>query len=160
MKRLVRLLALACLSAALVACGPPRKSVFPPTVTIQELHAVPGKPWKLTVRVQNNSYGEMDFSALDASLHVADLPPMPMGKAIELDVPAFAADVVELEITPTAPMAAAIAAIANKGSSGSVAYRVDGLMMAKPEQEKKQRPFDFQARGWLSPVPGIPDTYR
>jgi len=83
-----------------------------------------------------------------------------MGKAIELDVPAFAADVVELEITPTAPMAAAIAAIANKGSSGSVAYRVDGLMMAKPEQEKKQRPFDFQARGWLSPVPGIPDTYR
>jgi hypothetical protein len=148
------------LALGLVACGPPKKSVFPPVVTIQELHATPGQPWRMVLRVQNNSFGEMDFSSLDATVHVGDEPPLVVSKTMTLDIPAFAADVIEVQLNPTAPMSAALAAVAVKGSAGSLPYRIDGWMSARPEQEKKQRPFPFQAKDWLSPVPGIENTYR
>lgn len=147
-------------ASVLVACGPAKKSVFPPTVTIQQMHAAPGQPWKLVLRVSNNSYGEMDFTRLDATLRIADLPAVPLSQAVDLDVPAIAADVIDVQITPSAPMSAALAAVAAKGSGGSLSYAIDGTMTAKPEQEKTPRSFEFQAHDWLSPVPGIPDTYR
>lgn len=147
-------------ASLLVACGPPKKSVFPPTVTIQQMHATPGQPWKLTLRVSNNSYGEMDFKSLDASLRIADLPAVQLSQVVDLDVPAIAADVIEVQLTPSAPMSAALASVAAKGSGGSLSYAINGAMTAKPEQEKAPRSFEFQAHDWLSPVPGIPDTYR
>ena len=41
MKRLLGCVALLVLVAGLVACGPPKKSVFPPTVSIQEMATRP-----------------------------------------------------------------------------------------------------------------------
>jgi hypothetical protein len=149
--------ALACL---LVACGPAKKSVFPPTVTIQQMRAVPGKPWQLVLRVSNNSYSEMDFKSIDASLRIADLPAVPLSQAIDLDIPAIAADVINVQLTPSASMSAALAAVAVKGSAGSLSYAIDGAMTAKPEEEKIPRSFEFQAHDWLSPVPGIANTFR
>ena len=147
-------------ASLLVACGPPKKSVFPPTVTIQQMHAAPGQPWTLVLRVSNNSYGEMDFKDFQAHLRIADLPLVDLAQAVDLEVPAIAADVVEVQLTPTATMRAALAAVAAKGSAGSLAYAIEGTMTAKPEQEKAPRSFAFQAHDWLSPVPGIADTYR
>jgi hypothetical protein len=147
-------------ASLLVACGPPKKSVFPPTVTIQEMHAAPGQPWQLRLRVSNNSYGEMDFRSLDAHLRIADLPVVGLAQPVDLDIPAIAADVLEVQVTPTAAMRAALAAVAARGSAGSLPYAIDGAMTARPEQEKAARSFEFQAHDWLSPVPGIPDTYR
>ena len=149
--------ALACL---LAACGPAKKSVFPPTVTIQQMHAVPGQPWQLVLRVSNNSYGEMDFKTIDATLRIADLPAVPLSQAIDLDIPAIAADVINVQLTPSTAMSAALGAAAAKGSEGSLPYAIEGAMTAKPEEEKAPRSFDFQARDWLSPVPGIADTFR
>jgi hypothetical protein len=71
MKRLLRGPFLLLLAAGLVACGPPKKSVFPPTVSIQQL-LLPDGEWQLTLRIQNNSYGEMDFKSLDGQLQVAN----------------------------------------------------------------------------------------
>ena len=67
MKRLLQGFLLVLLAAGLIACGPARKSVFPPTVTIQQLSVLPNGQWLLTVRIQNNSYGEMDFTSIEAS---------------------------------------------------------------------------------------------
>ena len=39
-------------------------------------------------------------------------------------------------------------------------YGIAGRASAKPEQEKQPRDFDFHGNDWLSPVPGIPNTYR
>ena len=39
----------------LAACGPAKKSVFPPAVTLQEVAAKPGGPWHVTLRIRNNS---------------------------------------------------------------------------------------------------------
>ena len=148
------------LSLALIGCGPAKKSVYPPTVSIQQLVVLPNGQWRLTVRIQNNSYGEMDFSSLDGRLQVAALVPIRLHEDFRLDVPALAGDVIQLDVLPTEPMTTALNAIASKGSAGSLGYRVSGSTSAKPEQEKQPRDFDFSSNDWLSPVPGIPNTYR
>ena len=148
------------LAAALVACGPPRKSVFPPAVSIQEMRVLPDGRWQLALRIQNNSYGGMDFKSVDARLQVADGVPVRVARNIELDIPAFAADVATIDVLPTPAMKQALAAIAGKGSAGSLAYSLQGRASALPEQEKQARDFEFHGNDWLSPVPGIANTYR
>ena len=160
MGRLLRCVALGVLVAGLVACGPPRKSVFPPSVSIQEMTTRPDGQWRLTVRIQNNSYGEMDFKSLDGELKVADFVPVRLHSRFDLDIPAFAADVIQVDLLPTPEMSAAIKTAAAKGSAGSVPYSVSGNANAKPEQEDKVRDFSFHGNDWLSPVPGIPNTWR
>jgi hypothetical protein len=160
MKRLFRCVALIALACGLAACGPPRKSVFPPAVSIQEVKLLADGRWRLTVRIQNNSYGEMDFTALDGELKVADGIPVRVAKKFELDIPAFAADVLAVDVLPTPAMQQALAAIAGKGSAGSLPYALQGRATAKPEQEKAPRDFAFHGNDWLSPVPGIPNTFR
>ena len=85
---------------------------------------------------------------------------MRLHSRFDLDIPPFAADVTRIDILPTAEMAAALKAAAAKGSSGSVPYSVSGVAHAKPEQEDKPRDFEFHGNDWLSPVPGIPNTWR
>ena len=150
----------ALLYLALVACGPPKKSVFPPTVTVQQLTVLPGGQWQLTIRIQNNSYSSMDFSVLEGSMQVAELMPIRLHASFKRDIPAFAGDVIQLDVLPTAAMTQTLQAVAAKGSRGSLAYRIGGSARAQPEQEDTPRDFDFSGRDWLSPVPGMPGTFR
>ena len=160
MKRLLRCLVLVALAAGLVACGPPRKSMFPPTLSVQQLQVLPNGLWHLTLRIQNNSYGGMDFKSLDGQLQVAALIPVRLHATFERDIPAFAGDTLPLDVLPTPEMAKALAAVEAKGSASSLAYRISGRTSAKPEQEKQPRDFDFNGHDWLSPVPGIAHTFR
>ncbi len=160
MKRLLRCLALLALAAGLAACGQPRKSVFPPTLSVQQLEVRPDGMWHLTVRIQNNSYGGMDFKSLDGQLQIAELIPLRLHATFERDIPAFAGDVLPLDVLPTPEMAKALAAAAAKGSAGALGYRISGSTLARPEQEKQPRSFDFNSHDWLSPVPGIAHTFR
>ncbi|RCS31353.1 hypothetical protein DEO45_01360 [Rhodanobacter denitrificans] len=144
----------------LAACGPAKKSVYPPNVSIQQLTVLPGGQWQLTLRIQNNSYGEMDFRSLDGLLQVAELVPVRLRATFERDIPELAGDVIRLDVLPTAAMTQALQTTAAKGSAGSLAYRVSGSISARPEQESKPREFDFSGNNWISPVPGIPGTYR
>lgn len=159
MKRLLPCLLLL-LAAALAACGPTKKSVFPPTVTIQQLVVQPGGQWRLTVRIQNNSYAGMDFTAIDGQLQIADQVALRVHQTFDRDIPALAGDTISVDVLPTAAMAQVLAASAAKGSAGAVAYRLSGSATAKPEQEKSPRSFDFNGNDWLSPVPGIAHTWR
>lgn len=160
MRRLLQAFLLVTLAAGLVACGPPRKSVYPPSVSIQQLLLLPGGQWRLTVRIQNNSYGGMDFKSLEGQLKIVDLVPVRLHANFERDIPAFAGDVIQLDILPTRAMAQALAAVAGKGSASSLAYTISGSASAQPEQEHKPRNFDFSGKDWLSPVPGIANTFR
>lgn len=160
MKRLLQGFLLALLTVGLIACGPAKKSVYPPNVSIQQLVVLPGGQWQLTVRIQNNSYGEMDFKSLDGQLQIAALVPIRLHSTFKLDIPALTGDVIQLDVLPTTEMTQALQTIAGKGSGGALAYRVAGSVSAKPEQEDKPRDFDFNGNDWISPVPGIANTYR
>jgi hypothetical protein len=160
MTRTLRWMLPALLALGLIACGPQKKSVFPPAVSVQQLRVLPNGLWHLTLRIQNNSYGEMDFKTIDGELQIADLVPVRLHSTEPRDIPALAGDVLELDVLPTPPMSAALQHIAAKGSAGSLAYSVRGSATARPEQEKLVRDFDFHGNDWLSPVPGMADTYR
>ncbi|MEO7052496.1 MAG: hypothetical protein ABI128_12610 [Rhodanobacter sp.] len=160
MKRLLRGLVVILLGAGLGACGPARKSVFPPTLSIQQLTVLPNGQWRLTVRIQNNSYGEMDFKSLEGQLQVGALAPVRLHASFERDIPELTGDVLPVDLLPTGAMNHALQEAAGKGSAGSVAYRLQGSARAKPEQEKLARDFDFDGNGFISPVPGIANTWR
>lgn len=165
MMRLLRCLALVALAACLAACGPQRKSVFPPSLTVQQMKVLPSGMWRLTVRIQNNSYGGMDFSSIEGSLQVASETPVRLHATFDRDIPSFAGDVVAVDVLPTPTMAGALAAVAAKGSSGSLAYAIRGTIHAQPDladhpDDKNPQDFPFQHSDFLSPVPGIANTYR
>ncbi|HEY4293359.1 hypothetical protein [Luteibacter sp.] len=146
--------------AFLSACGPAKKSVFPPTVTLQEVAARPGGPWHVTLRIRNNSYGGMSFETFQGTLQVGDLGGVVLDAKVDQDIPSFAADVATIDLLPTAEMSKALAGLAVKGSSGALPYSIDGRITATPEKEKESHSYPVRGKSWLSPVPGIPDTYR
>jgi hypothetical protein len=146
--------------ALLAACGPAKKSVFPPAVTLQEVGAKPGGVWHVTLRIRNNSYGVMSFDTFQGTLRVGELAGVLLDTKIDQDIPSFAADVATIDLVPTAEMSKALAELAAKGSSGALPYTIDGRVTATPEKEDKSRSFPVHGKNWLSPVPGIPDTYR
>lgn len=146
--------------ALLAACGPARKSVFPPSVTLQEVTAKPGGVWHVTLRIRNNSYGGMSFETFQGTLRVGELGGVLLDAKIDQDIPSFAADVATIDLLPTAEMSKALAELAAKGSSGALPYSIDGRVSAIPEKEDASRSFPVRGKNWLSPVPGIPDTYR
>lgn len=165
MLRLLRCLALLALVAALAACGPARTSVFPPTLSLQQMQVQPNGLWRLTVRIQNNSYGGMDFKSIDGTLQVADGIPVRLHGSFDRDIPAFAGDVTTLDVLPTPAMSSALAAVAAKGSAGSLPYTMAGTVHCLPDladrpDDKNPRDFPFQHRDALSPVPGIAHTFR
>ncbi|MEW9572422.1 hypothetical protein ABQJ54_11735 [Rhodanobacter sp. Si-c] len=163
--RLLRCLVLLALAVGLAACGPQRKSVFPPSLTVQQMQVLPNGTWRLTVRIQNNSYGGMDFSAINGSLQVAREMPVRLHATFDLDIPSFAGDVTTIDVLPTPAMGSALAAVAAKGSAGSLAYAIGGTIHAQPDladhpDNKNAQDFPFQHNDFLSPVPGIANTYR
>ncbi|GAB3782355.1 hypothetical protein [Dyella agri] len=163
--RLLRCLVLLVLAAGLAACGPQRKSVFPPSLTVQQMQVLPNGMWRLTVRIQNNSYGGMDFSAIEGTLQVANGIPVRLHAAFDLDIPSFAGDVTTVDVPPTPAMGKALAAVAAKGSAGSLAYAIGGTIHAQPDladhpDNKNAQDFPFQHNDFLSPVPGIANTFR
>lgn len=165
MKRLLHGLALVLLVCVLAACGPQRQSVFPPTITIQQMRVQPDGTWELTLRFQNNSYTGMDYQSLEGELQVAQGIPARVHAKFDLDVPSFAGDVVPVSVLPTPEMSKALQAIAAKGSAGSLAYAIKGTVHCMPHLEdhpdnKNPRDFPFNHNDYLSPVPGIANTYR
>lgn len=156
--RWISLTLLLCVTVA--ACGPARKSVYPPNVTIQQLSVLPNGEWQLTVRIQNNSYSEMDFTSIEGRLQIAQAVPVRLHASFERNIPALNGDVIQLRILPTPEMTQLAQAGAVKGSAGTVAYHLSGSVIATPEQESKPRSFDFDGNAWISPVPGIANTWR
>lgn len=165
MKRLLHGLALVLLVCGLAACGPPRQSVFPPTLTIQQMHVQPDGTWQLTLRFQNNSYTGMDYQSIEGDLQIAQGLPVRLHATFDLDVPSFSGDVLQVEVLPTPAMSQALQAVAAKGSAGSLAYAIRGTVHCMPNLEdrpdnKNPRDFPFTHNDYLSPVPGIANTFR
>lgn len=165
MKRLLHGLALLVLATLLTACGPHRQSVFPPTITIQQMHVQPDGAWQLSLRIQNNSYTGMDYQSVEGTLEVAQGIPVRVHARFDLSIPSFAGDVVQVDVLPTPAMNQALQAAAVKGSTGSLPYVLNGTVHCVPNLDdhpdnKNPRDFPFNSNSFLSPVPGVPNTFR
>lgn len=161
MKRLLSWIIPALLLVVLVGCSSTtRKSMFPPTLSIQQLHVQPNGHWRMQVRILNNSYGSMEFRALHLTMLINNQPATHIDTNFKLDIPALSADVTKVDIVPSAAARTALAAIAGKGSAGSLAYTLKGKASAIPEHTDAARDYAVDSHDWLSAVPGVADTYR
>jgi hypothetical protein len=160
MKRLSRWIVPALLLLGVVACGPPRKSVFPPMVSVQQLQVQADGSWRMQLRIQNNSYGATEYTGLHLAMQVGRQPAGTIDQTIDLKIPALSVDVVTVVLKPAANAATALRAVDGDGGADAVSYNLKGKVDGVPEHEKKPREFEVGSDDWLSPVPGIAHTYR
>ena len=153
-----RLIALATLLAmlALSACGAGTK-LQPPAASIQQLRVLPNGQWQLTLRVENYSYDTgMHVYALDADLDLAGKRAGHVHVSPGLDIPAMSADIADATITPDAPARAALA----EAKGTAVAYELKGSISVGKGESGKPQSFDLDGKDYISPVPGVANTWR
>lgn len=135
------------LAAGLAACSSgPTKRVHPSTASIQQLAVQADGSWKLDLRIQNFSTMPMRYSALKASVVVAGTDVGEISIAPNMDIVANGGDVVEATLKTSAKLPA----------SGDFAYTLKGTI----ETSEPKESFPFERSSRLSPVPGVPNTYR
>ena len=141
---------------ALSGCGPGTK-LQPPTASIQQLHVLPNGQWQLTLRIQNYSYDTgMHVFALDADLDLAGKRAGHVAVVPALDIPAMSADTADVTITPNVDARSALA----DAKGNAVAYELKGSMSVGKGDSGKAQPFDLDGKGYISPVPGVANTWR
>ncbi|MEP7041723.1 MAG: hypothetical protein ABI843_01595 [Dokdonella sp.] len=135
------------LSCLLAACssGPVRK-VHPSTASIQQLAVQPDGSWKITLRIQNFSTMSMHYSRFAAKLTVADVDAGEISLAPDMDIVGNGGDVIDVTLTTSARLPA----------SGDFAYQLKGTI----DTSEPKADFPFTRSSRLSPVPGVPNTYR
>ncbi len=146
--------ALAMLALLLTACAvEPRKNIYPPKASIQQLARQPDGSWRLQLRLQNFSEAAMTFAKVDAKIEIAGIEAGSVSVSPALRVLPETADTAETAFKPAAAVAAKLAAL--RGSD-NVGYKLDGrIVTSDPEGDYE---FKFESR--LSPVPGLDGVLR
>lgn len=148
-------LLLACV-LPLAACGPGTK-LQPPTASIQQLQVLPNGQWQATLRVENYSYDTaMHVYALDAELKIGGADAGHLSVSPDLDIPAMNADTATATLTPATGAGAALA----NAKGNAIAYELKGHLDVGKGESGKSQSFDLDGKGYLSPVPGVANTWR
>lgn len=144
--RAIRLsLAFALLLLAACSSGPVRK-VHPSTASIQQLAILPGGEWQLSIRIENFSNVAMHYEALDARLSIDGAEAGEIHAAPDIDIAANSGDVVTARLRPGMQLR----------SDTDFGYRLEGTIRTNDPRAN----FKFERSSRLSPVPGIPNTWR
>lgn len=152
-RSLVQRLCLLALAVLLGACGGgPVKRINPPIASIQQLTVRPDGSWELQLRIQNFSTVPMTFASVEAALELEDRPAGQVFARTALDIPGGAADTTTLRLSPTPAGSDALNA---PGGTG-VGYRLVGKITSSDPAKS----FDLRYESRLSPVPGLPGSWR
>lgn len=143
----IRTLLLAGAALLVVACSSgPVKRVSPPTASIQELAVQSDGSWRLLLRIQNFSNVPMTFSAIKANLNVAGKEVGKISKTMDLDMAGGIADVIEVSLSP----------VTATSLTGEIVYDLKGDI----DSNDPKGSYKFERSSHLSPVPGLPNTWR
>ncbi|NCT69232.1 MAG: hypothetical protein GXC76_16510 [Rhodanobacteraceae bacterium] len=135
------------LVGSLAACGTgPVKRIHPSTASIQQLAVQADGSWKITLRIQNFSTVPMTYREVTAKLSIGGNEVGELHAAPDIDIIANSGDVVETTLRPSAPLPA----------GNDFEYHLKGTIATS--EPKANFPFERTSR--LSPVPGVPNTYR
>ncbi|MBN8728083.1 MAG: hypothetical protein J0H15_10335 [Xanthomonadales bacterium] len=139
------LLAIALLLLAACGSGPVRK-VHPSTASIQQLAILPGGEWQLSIRIENFSTMAMHYEALDARLLIDGADAGEIHVTPDIDIVANSGDVVTAHLHSRMQLRADV----------DFGYRLEGSIRTTDPKAS----FKFERSSRLSPVPGIPNTWR
>ena len=145
---------LAILALCLAGCaGGPRKNIFPPRASIQQLAMQADGSWRLQLRLQNFSNVPMGFATVDAKIEIAGSEAGSVSVSPAIRVGPESADLFEASLKP-APAAAA--KVSGLRGDGSVRYKLSGhIVTTDPAGDY---PYAFESQ--LSPVPGLDGVLR
>jgi hypothetical protein len=144
--RAIRLpLTLALLLLAACSSGPVRK-VHPSTASIQQLAILPGGEWQLSIRIEHFSNVSMHYEALDARLDIDDAEAGDIHVTPDIDIIANSGDLITARLHPGQQLR----------PDADFGYRLEGTIRTSDPRAS----FKFERSSRLSPVPGIPNTWR
>lgn len=147
---------LCCLVLVACASGPVRR-VSEPAASIQQLTVAADGNWSLQLRINNFSSIQMRFDSISLALEVDGESAGLLQGNPGLGIGPESADVVVVQLTPTAAARIRIAdALAERRS---VDYSLEGRVDATPENAGR-RSFTIERESALSPVPGLPGVLR
>lgn len=134
------------LSATLAACAAgPRTRVNPPTASIQQLELLPDGSWQLTLRVQNYSNVTTTVASIEATLRIDGRDTGRLQLTPELDISAERADIARTTMSAGGDL-----------PQTPFSYTLDGTITTSEPRGS----YTFTHTSRLSPVPGLPGTYR
>lgn len=154
MRYLLRTILLASTLALLAACGPVKHPINPPSASIQQLDVLPDGHWKLQVRLENFSDQTVRYGVFKADLRVGGEAAGTIDMNADMDIPGENADILETTLMPSA--GAAKAFNADVSHPDGAAYELKGTI----EIPAAGKNYKFAYRSRLSPVPGVPNSYR
>ena len=144
------------LALCLVACSSgPRKRIFPPTASIQELLVTAEGQWRVQLRIQSFSNVPHTVSTLSARLRVGGVDATDVQLMQVLTIGPQNAEVEELLLTPSAAAAARVSAALDAGRS--VTYALSGTFTSTAPDKRRD---DFTFEGQLWPQPGLHGVLR
>lgn len=158
MSRRPLLLWLPCVALLLLltACqSGPRKRVFPPSASVQELTVADDGRWTLALRLQNFSNVPQRFASLSASLRVNGEAAGTVQATPDIEVGPESVEVVTLSLAPSPAAAAAVRTALE--TRRNVRYAIDGEIVSS-EPDRRRDAFDFESQ--LTPVPGLDRVLR
>lgn len=150
------LLSILVLALFLAACSSgPRKRIFPPTASIQELRVTAEGPWRVQLRIQSFSNVPHTVSTLSARLRIGGVEAATLQLAPDLTIGPQNAEVEEILLTPSPDAAARVneALVAGR----SVSYALSGTLTSTAPDKRRD---DFTFEGQLWPQPGLPGVLR
>lgn len=154
---LPRGVAIAALALLLASCGSMGTKLQPPTASIQQLSVNSDGTWTATVRFQNFSYDTgMHVYAIKATLDLGGATAGEVDFAPALDIPAMDADIATTNFKPDAKGAAALTAAHGQ----AVQYTLKGTLSVGKGNRGSAQPFPLDAKGYISPVPGVSNIWR
>ena len=144
------------LLALLAACGGgPRKRVFAPTASIQELAVQPDGRWQVRVRIQSFSNVPHTVSDVSARLRIDGIEAATLHLTPAVAIGPQSAEVEDLLLAPAPGAAARVAAALETGRR--VDYALNGTLVST-EPNRRRDEFTFEGQLW--PVPGLPGVLR
>lgn len=152
-----RWMLLALLAGVVVACASsgPKKRIFPPSASVQELRVLADGRWELQLRVQNFSTVAMRFDRIEAEFFVGGETAARIDQTIADTIPASSAEVIRIELQASQSAAEAVrSALGNRRGLG---YRLDGHLTTSDPGNRRDR-FEFDSA--LTPMPGLEGVLR
>lgn len=144
------------LMALLAACGSgPRKRIFAPTASIQELVVQPDGQWQVRLRIQSFSNVPHTVSELSATLRIDGIDTARLHLTPAVAIGPQSAEVEDLLVSPAPEAAARVTAALASGRRVDYALR-GTLVSTEPNRRRDEFTFD----GQLWPVPGLPGVLR
>ncbi len=156
MRRTALLLIPVFLMSLLAACSNgPRKRIFAPTASIQELAVQPDGQWQIRVRIQSFSNVPHTVSELSAQLRIDGIDAATLKFSPAVSIGPQSAEVEDLTMSPAADAAARVKAALESGRR--VDYALNGTLVST-EPDRRRDEFTFEGQLW--PVPGLPGVLR